>query len=128
MKAWECGRNLLTSMITLEDICLRMQTVIDRTVLPNIVNTQILNPFKNTDPAVKMAFPGVNVNDKEQANVRPPNPSLCVGNGFIIETTDLVRLAVCTIELLYLFCLAKKRVHACSLIRIGALMKPCSHA
>ena len=91
MKAWECGRNLLTFMITLEDICLRMQTVIDRTVLPNILNTQILNPFKNTDPAVKMAFPGVNVNDKEQANVRPPNPSLCVGNGFIIATTDLVR-------------------------------------
>lgn len=67
-----------------------VQTVVDRTYLPNVVNTQILNPFKNTDPAVKIAFPGVNVNDREQANVRPPNPSLCVGDGFIIETTDLV--------------------------------------
>lgn len=67
-----------------------MQTVLDRTSLPSVVNTQILNPLKNTDPAVKIAFPGVNVGDREQANVRPPHPSLCVGNGFIIETTDLV--------------------------------------
>ena len=67
-----------------------MQTVVDRTYLPSVVNTQILNPLKNTDPAVKMAFPGVSVGDREQANVRPPYPSLCVGNGFIIETTDLV--------------------------------------
>lgn len=28
--------------------------------------------------------------DQERANVRPPNPSLCVGNGFVIEITDLV--------------------------------------
>ena len=68
-----------------------MQAAIDRSYVPSVVNTQLLNPFKNTDPAVKIAFPGVNVNDREQANVRPPNPSLCVGNGFIIETTDLVR-------------------------------------
>lgn len=68
-----------------------MQAVIDRSYVPSVVNTQLLNPFKNTEPAVKTAFPGVNVNDREQANVRPPNPSLCVGNGFIIETTDLVR-------------------------------------
>jgi hypothetical protein len=65
--------------------------VIDHSYVPSVVNTQLLNPFKNTDPAVKIAFPGVNVNDREQANVHPPNPSLCVGNGFIIETTDLVR-------------------------------------
>ena len=67
-----------------------MQTVVDRTILPSVVNTQILSPLKNADPAVKIAFPGVNVNDREQANVRPPTPSLCVGNGFIVETTDLV--------------------------------------
>lgn len=64
--------------------------MVDRTILPDVVNTQILTPFRNTDPAVKIAFPGVDVNDREQANVRPPYPSLCVGNGFIIETTDLV--------------------------------------
>ena len=67
-----------------------LQTVVDRTSLPTVVNTQILNPFERTDPAVKIAFPGVNVGDSEQANVRPPNPALCVGDGFIIETTDLV--------------------------------------
>lgn len=68
-----------------------MQAATDRSYVPSVVNTQLLNPFKSTDPEVEIAFPGVNVNDREQANVRPPNPSLCVGNGFIIETTDLVR-------------------------------------
>lgn len=33
----------------------------------------------------------MSVLDQERANVRPPNPSLCVGNGFVIEVTDLVR-------------------------------------
>ena len=76
--------------IATEQLNALVQTVVDRTILPSVVNTQILSPLKNPDPAVKIAFPGVNVNDREQANVRPPNPSLCVGNGFIIETTDLV--------------------------------------
>ena len=39
---------------------------------------------------VQVSFPGVSVADQERANVRPPNPSLCVGNGFVIEITDLV--------------------------------------
>ena len=76
--------------IATEQLNALVQTVVDRTILPSVVNTQILSPLKNADPAVKIAFPGVDVNDREQANVRPPNPSLCVGNGFIVETTDLV--------------------------------------
>ena len=75
-----------------------MQTVVDRTILPSVVNTQILSPLRNADPAVKIAFPGVNVNAREQANVRPPYPSLCVGNGFIIETTDLVSWHLPTLD------------------------------
>ena len=39
---------------------------------------------------LQVSFPGVSVADQERANVRPPNPSLCVGNGFVIEITDLV--------------------------------------
>ena len=68
-----------------------VQAIIKRSYIPNIVNTQMLIPFQNVDPQVKAAFPGVNVNDRDRANVRPPNPSLCVGNGFVIEATDLVR-------------------------------------
>ena len=68
-----------------------VQAIIKRSYIPNIVNTQMLIPFQNVDPQVKVAFPGVNVNDRDRANVRPPNPSLCVGNGFVIEATDLVR-------------------------------------
>lgn len=83
-------QDVVLDVITAEQLHVLVQTVVDRTILPSVVNTQILSPFKNADPAVKMAFPGVNVNDREQANVRPPSPSLCVGNGFIVETTDLV--------------------------------------
>ena len=68
-----------------------VQAIIKRSYIPNIVNTQMLIPFQNVDPQVKAAFPGVNVDDRDRANVRPPNPSLCVGNGFVIEATDLVR-------------------------------------
>ncbi|CAL5224046.1 g6670 [Coccomyxa viridis] len=82
-------QDVVLDVITAEQLHVLVQTVVDRTILPSVVNTQILSPFKNADPAVKMAFPGVNVNDREQANVRPPSPSLCVGNGFIVETTDL---------------------------------------
>ena len=42
--------------------------------------------------AAQVAFPAVSVADQERANVRPPNPSLCVGNGYVIEITDLVCL------------------------------------
>ena len=68
-----------------------VQTIINRNFIPNIVNTQMLFPFQNVDPQVKVAFPGVDVNDRDRANVRPPHPSLCVGNGFVIEATDMVR-------------------------------------
>ncbi len=68
-----------------------VQAIIKRSYIPNIVNTQMLLPFQNVDPQVKAAFPGVNVNDRDRDNVRPPNPSLCVGNGFVIVATDLVR-------------------------------------
>ena len=82
--------DVVLDVSTTEQLHVLVQTVVDRTILPSVVNTQILSPFKNADPAVKIAFPGVNVNDREQANVRPPSPGLCVGNGFIVETTDLV--------------------------------------
>jgi hypothetical protein len=57
-----------------------------------VVNTQLVNPLTQTSAAVKASFPAVTVKDQERANVRPPNPSLCVGNGFVIEVTDLVRM------------------------------------
>ncbi|CAL8465747.1 g5283 [Coccomyxa elongata] len=67
------------------------QSVVDRSTIPSVVNTQLLNPLTQTgDASAKVSFPGVSVADQERANVRPPNPSLCVGNGFVIEITDLV--------------------------------------
>ncbi|EIE18419.1 hypothetical protein COCSUDRAFT_68334 [Coccomyxa subellipsoidea C-169] len=67
------------------------QATEDRSSIPSVVNTQMLNPLtQQADPLAKVSFPGVSVADQERANVRPPNPSLCVGNGFVIELTDLV--------------------------------------
>nr|QOL01153.1 putative extracellular protein CSOL_076 [Pseudococcomyxa simplex] len=67
------------------------QATVDRSSIPSVVNTQLLNLLtQQGDPSAKVAFPAVSVADQERANVRPPNPSLCVGNGFVIEITDLV--------------------------------------
>jgi len=62
----------------------------DRQSMPNVVNTQLVNPIGVSDVSVATSFVGVGVSDWERANVRPANPSLCIGNGFVIEVTDLV--------------------------------------
>ena len=68
-----------------------MQATLDRMQIPGVVNTQIVDPWVQTDAAAKASFPGVAVGDEERAAVRPPNPSLCVGNGYVVEASDMVR-------------------------------------
>ena len=70
-----------------------VQDPLDHAYIPAIVNTQLVTPWVANDVAVKGTFPGINVNDEERANVRPPNPSLCVGDNYVVEVSDMVRAA-----------------------------------
>lgn len=78
--------------VQLQHTVLLMQATVDRNSMASVVNTQLVNPLTQADTAVKSSFPAVSVKDLERANVRPPNPSICVGNGFVIEVTDLVSM------------------------------------
>ncbi len=68
-----------------------LQASKDHSAIPGIVNTQLVNPWAANDAAAKANFPGISVNDEDRANVRPPNPSLCVGDNYVMEVSDMVR-------------------------------------
>ena len=68
----------------------RAQASLDRTQIPGVVNTQLVDPWVQSDAAAKAAFPGIAVGDEERGAVRPPNPSLCVGGGYVLEASDMV--------------------------------------
>ena len=72
-------------------MCLSKQASLDRSYIPAVVNTQLVNPWAANDVAARASFAGISVNDEERASVRPPNPSLCVGNNFVVEVSDMVR-------------------------------------
>ena len=81
---WDPSNNCLISSF------LRMQATLDREQIPGVVNTQLVDPWVQTDAAARVAFPGIAVADEDRAAVRPPNPSLCVGNGYVLEASDMV--------------------------------------
>ena len=67
----------------------RVDVLVDLSTWPMCQGSDSMQAMTNL-LVVQVSFPGVSVADQERANVRPPNPSLCVGNGFVIEITDLV--------------------------------------
>ena len=79
----------------------------------------------------QVSFPGVSVADQERANVRPPNPSLCVGNGFVIEITDLVcdsfSCQTC-LNHLHIYCAAAHSLRSCTTVQtLKERMVPAQH-
>ena len=68
-----------------------LQASVDRSAIPGIVNTQLVNPWAANDAAAKASFPGISVTDEDRADVRPPNPAMCVGDNYVMEVSAMVR-------------------------------------